>query len=522
MIASEKSETKPRIAWAVIGILCLVKFVLHFSVSERYGYHGDELYFIECGKRLAFGYVDHPPIVPWIARLSGSLFGYGLTSLRLFPIVAGAATIAFASLLAREFGGGRYAQLLAGLCALIAPAYLMMSSMLNIPVFEPIFWIVCSLLVIRIIRRDQQKLWLAVGLVAGIGLLNKHTMLLWGIGLVGGLILAGQQRQLTKPWPWLGGLVALAIFSPNLVWQYQHEWATVEFIRNIDKSMLAEIPRILFLLGQILYMHPFTIPIWVLGIYFFFARNQKDLRAFGWLYVVVLTILLIRHGKPYYLAPIYPMLFAGGAVVIERWISGIRRIWLQSAVVAFLVFGGAVLVPFALPILSITTKERIVGAIAGRIIPPEALTGDMRLQNGWHSYIRKFEIVYANLEIEEQSTTVILSDKYNIVSAVNFFDSSGPLPHAYSGHMTHYFWGPPPATTTTLLACGIEEEKLRAHFESVTEGGSLSHPLGDGEFEGMPIYICRNPHQPLPDMWPEFKCFDHVRASQPPSAEKSS
>ena len=503
-------QNKAPVAWRTIAVLCMIKMSVHLALSTRYGYHSDELYFIECGKHLAFGYVDHAPMIPWLARLAGTLFGYGLASLRLLPILAGTLTIALSAFVARELSGGAYAQRIAGLCALIAPAYLVTSGMLNIPVFEPLYWTLASLLILRIIQTNQPKLWLSVGIIAGLGLLNKHTMLLWGLGIAVGLLLTKNRRQLATPWPWLGGAIALLIFSPNLYWQYQNNWPTLEFIQNIDKGMLGQIPRVLFLLGQLLYMHPLTAPIWVLGIIFFFSRPGREYRIFGWLYVVVLGVLIIRHGKPYYLAPVYPMLFAGGAIFLEQWTSHPMRQRLRAVLLSALSIGGITLAPLALPALPLPTTERVIGALFGSIVPPTELTGDMHLQHGWQHYTVTFAKVYDGLSEEEKAQTAILTKKYSIASAINFYGPDYELPRAYSGHMTYYFWGPPSQEKTTLLTCGFEREILEMQFAEVEEVATLFHPLGDADFNGLPIYLCRTPRQPIHEIWHVFRRFYHV------------
>jgi hypothetical protein len=505
-----ETKSPTPIAWQVIIPLCLLKMVFHLALSNRYGYHGDELYFIECGKHLAFGYVDHAPLVPWLARLSGLLFGESLTALRIFPVLAGVLTVVLTAIAARELGGTRFAQGLAGLCALIAPAYLVMSGMLNIPVFEPTYWLLCGLLIIRIIRGGDPKLWLAVGLFAGIGLLNKHTMLLWGAGIAVGFGLTPQRRLLRSPWPWLGGILAFLIFLPNLLWQSRHEWATLEFVRNIDSGMLAEIPRLLFVLGQVLYMHPFALPVWVLGLVFFFSRPGRDFRVFGWLYLTVLTILLIRHGKPYYLAPAYPMLFAGGAVWLEGRASLIERPMFRRIIISGLAVGGIALAPFASPLLPLSTTERVVGVLFGAVIPPDALTHDFHLQFGWPELADSFAGAVADLPPEEQARTAIFTKRYASASAVNHYGAVLDLPRAYSGQMTYYFWGPPPDDTETILTCGFERALLESKFKTVDEVATITHPLAIRRYRGLPIYRCRSPRESVADSWEEFRRFYHV------------
>ena len=248
---------------------CL-KLTVQLLVAARYGHHSDELYFIECAKHLALGYVDQTPLVPWLVRLCGELAGYGLFGLRLLPALAGATSLALIVVLAREWGGGRAAQLVAGTAALIAPAYLQMASLMHIPVFETLFWTLNAYLMVQIIKHQKPRLWILVGVVAGIGLLNKPTMLLWGLGTFLGLLLSNQRRQLRSVWPWAGAGIAVLMVLPNVIWQQQNEWATLQFVRNVERGVLAAIPRILFLLGQVLYMHPLSILVALCGLGFFF------------------------------------------------------------------------------------------------------------------------------------------------------------------------------------------------------------------------------------------------------------
>lgn len=495
---------------SLVGLFAF-KLILHLVLSGRYGYHGDELYFIESGKHLAFGYVDNPPLVPWIARLSGELFGYSLLSIRFFPALAGALSVLLTVLIVREWGGNRLAQFIAGLAMIIAPAYLRMASLLSIPVFEPLYWTLCAYLIVRLIKRDEPKLWLLVGLIAGVGLLNKHTMLFWGLGIAVGLLLTQQRRYLKSPWLWGGGLLAFLIFLPNLIWQYQHEWATLQFIGNINDGMLAAIPRSLFLLGQLLYMHPFSIPIWLAGLLFFFSDMGKAYRLFGWMYLAALIVLLASHGKPYYLAPAYPVLFAGGAVMLGQVFEKTNFRWLAPVIIAGLIIGGLLTAPLALPILPLETSDRIISQLLGFVIDdPAMLTGEFHEQYGWQEQTEMIEKVYRNLSPEEQTHTVILTGKYNQASAINFFDNQDDLPPAVSGHMTYYLWGPNAAGSEVIIAYGLSLTKLESLCGEIIEAGKTYHPLAPDYNNDLPIYVCRFPKKSLSEAWPEFKRYYHL------------
>lgn len=436
-----KAETpsKPPLDWSVLAVLLVARFLLYLLLGGRYGFHGDETYFIDCGRHLAFGYVDHPPLVPWLARISTTLFGESLHGLRFFPMLSGAGTIVLTVLLVRAWGGGRYAQFLGGLCVLLAPAYLFMGNMLNIPVFEQLIWTFCAYFLVRAIQQEEPRWWLAVGVVAGIGLLNKHSMALWAFGIGIGVILTPLRRDLRTPWPWVGAAVAAVIFFPNLVWLYRHDWATLEFIGSLNG-----IPRALFLGGQWLYMGPLFFPVWIAGLVFLYTQLDHRFRAFAWLYITVLLVFLWLQGDPYYLAAAYPVLFAAGAVWWERWSARRTSPLPGRAVLAVIVAGGLVFLPLGAPALPLETTDRIADRLFGNIVPPRLLLIDFHFQVGWQDHAEVFTEIFHTLSEEDRAHTEILTLSYNITSALNLYGPAHGLPRAWSGSMTHYFWGPPP------------------------------------------------------------------------------
>jgi len=484
-------------------VLAAVKLVIHLALAGRYGFNGDELYFIACGRHLAFGYVDHAPLVPWIARASIALLGGHLFALRIPSALAGASAIVLTVLIVREWGGGAFAQLLAGLSMLIPPAYLRMGSILCIPVFEPVYWTTCAYLIVRILRDHRPRLWLLVGVGAGVGLLNKHTMLFFCLAVLVGL-LATSPRQLLSRWLWLGALAAALIFLPNLLWQHRHGWPTVEFIHNIGEDQLKAIPRSLFLLGQVLYMHPFTLPITFAGLWFFYSPAGASYRIFGWIFLVVLGLLLVTHGKPYYLAPAYPPLFAGGAVWFERQILSTR--W-RRVVLGVCVLGGVMLAPFSLPVLPLPVTDQLIGRVLGGIVRPSDLTLELHEQYGWPEQAEAVARAYRALPDEQKRAASILTHDYTQASAINFFGPAQGLPRAVSGHMTYWLWGPEPDRGRTVLAYGFPDSALRRWFSDVDAVGTISHPLASEWQTGLPIYLCTQPRMPLVQAWPEMKRY---------------
>ena len=507
-----------RSALAVGFGLAAVKLTLHLWLIERYGYHRDELYFIECGKRIAFGYVDHAPFVPWVAAAAG-WFDHHLIALRLPSVLAGAVSILLTVLLARALGGGVLAQLIAGLSVLSAPAFLRMSKILCIPVFEPLYWTGSALVLTRMLHGGSPKLWIAIGAIAGLGLLTKHSMLFWALGLAVGVVLTPSLRSsLRTPWPWLGALVALGLFAPNLVWQAQNDWATLQFLREISRGMLAEIPRALYAGGQVLYMNPLTLPVWLGGLWFLLSEAGRRYRLFGWLFLSVFLVQIGMQSKPYYLAPAYPPLFAAGGLLVER-LSG-RKLWFARAAVAEL--GAAVIVGalLSLPVLSLERTDRILARAVGWAVPPIALTHDLHDEYGWREQAQAIARVRDTALVpDERSRTIVLTGNYGEASAVEFFGPGLELPPAASGHMNYYLWNLPVADPAAVIAYGLPDKTLHGIFEEVVLVGQIDHPLAHPKERLLPVYRCRRPRRPLREVWPSLRRYgtpSHRKMVDPP------
>lgn len=508
-----EAPTAPPLAWPVLLTLIGIRVVLWFWLGDRYGYHGDEFYYIESTRHLDYGYVDHPPFVVWAAYLAQLVLGESLHALRFPSMAAGVVTIALTVLVVRQFGGGVLAQFLGGFCVLFAPVYLVIGNMLDIPVFEQVAWTLAAYLIVLSVRRDAPRLWVLVGVTAGVGLLIKHTMVLWGVGIAAGLLFTERRSVLRTPWPWAGALVALAVFSPNLVWQARNGWPTLEFIRSMEGGPLAEIPRVLFVLGQVLYQGPFFAFIWILGLVFFFTRHGKPYRLFGWLYVVVFAIVLARQGKPYYLAACYPVLFAGGAVWLEAWLREPRLRWIRRTVVFTTVVGGIALAPLAAPVFPLPQTEAGIAVVVGGVVEPQAVTGDARAQIGWAEQLDQLaEMAKRGREMEVLGEDYIfLSNRYSLTGAVQVVDTQNRLAPAFSGHMSWYYWGPPPESASSALVHGYAPDLLEHVFVHVNQIGTLVHPMGEGieYLRPAPIYACTGLRTPWADVWPRFRKFNH-------------
>src|SRR6202162_4276792 len=338
----------------IVVAIALAKLVLHCYFNNRYGYFRDEFDYLACGDHLASGYVDQPPLIPFLSRISRVVLGESLRSVRFLPALASSFWVVQSALLARELGGRRFALLLSAVTVVIAPQYLSNGSLLGTNCLEPNLWMGCAYFAILAVKRGNPRYWLGFGVVAGLGLQEKYSIAVFGFGIVIGLLLTEQRRVFANKWIWLGGLVAFVVFLPNLLWNIHYHWPFVELMRNIKAEGRAVIlPPLQFFFQQTLLVLLLTAPIWIAGLLaFLFSDRLKPYRFLGWSYLVAYTVFFVLHGKNYYLAPIYPMLLAAGAVVIEAYFERLQRSWLKPALVIVLLASGAHLAPVTVPVLS--------------------------------------------------------------------------------------------------------------------------------------------------------------------------
>ncbi len=504
----------PRLDSLLVLLLVAAKLAVHLVSAGRYGYFRDELYFLDLGRHLDWGYVDTAPLIGLYAKVA-LLLGASLPVLRTIAAAAGAARVALTMLLAREMGGGRFAQGLAGLLVLSAPIYLGEDSIFTMNGFESLYWMGCVLCVIRIVRTGNGRLWVWFGVLAGLGIENKHSTLFFGAALVAGLVLTRERRELAKPWIWIGGAVALLLFLPNVLWQMRHHFPTIEDLRNVQRSgKNVVLSPGAFLGQQILLLHPLLLPFWIAGLATLLFGRLRRLRLLGWAYLALLAIMIALKAKNYYLAPIYPMLFAAGAVGIEGWLDrperGRERLWPRVLLSAYVFAAGALLVPAILPILppdQLLAYERSLGLVPPKTEvrhegPLEQRLGD---QFGWPELVADVARIYRSLPPEERARTGIFASNYGEAGALNLFGPAYGLPPPICAHQNHFFWGPPATSPENLIWLQWGRRGVEDHCRSVEQVGEHFHPWGMAE-ENRPIYLCRGLKRPLADYWePDFK-----------------
>ncbi len=485
--------------------------LLHLAVIDRYGIFRDELYYVACARHLAWGYVDHPPLIAFLTRLELALFGSSLAALRILPILAGAATVAVAGLIARELGGGRFAQVLAGLSVAVAPVYLFLFHILSMNAVEVLLWSLAAYVLTRLLSGGDPRLWLAFGALAGLGLETKHSMLLLGLGVFAGVLASPSRRLLASPWPWLGGLLAAALFVPNVLWEVRHGWPTLEFLRHAEAGKNVHYSPLAFLGQQVLQMQPLTAIVWIAGLLgLLFAPALRRFQALGWAYVAIAAVLLAQASKPYYLSPAYPWLFAAGAVLVEGWTA--RRAWLRPAALALLAVNGAATAPLTLPVLSEETYIRYAAALG---IHPEsgerhrmgALPQHFADMHGWPELTAEVARVWRALPPPERARCGIFGQNYGEAGAIDYFGPAYGLPHAISAHNSYYLWGPDGYDGSCLIVLNDEPARLAELFADVEPAGRFDCRYCMPYEDGMAIHVCRRPKRPLAAVWPKLKSF---------------
>jgi len=488
-------------------------FLLHVLTNTRYNFFRDEFYYMACGEHLAWGYVDHPPLVAVLAKLSRTLFGDSLGGLRLLPALAGATTVWLAGLMARDLGGGRSARGLAALGALVAPVFLANFTLFTMNAFDVVFWSLALWIAIRILSGGSPKLWLPLGLVAGAGFLNKHSVLFLLAGLLVGLLLTPARRHLRTRWPWLAGALALAIFAPHLVWQAQHGWPTLEFMSNARRFKNAPIAPLAFLGGQALLVHPFTAPVWLVGLgWLLFAAAGRPFRALGWAYLFILVVFIATQAKTYYLGPYYPLLLAAGGVATERFARARQIGWLPPALAGLWIAGGAALAPIVIPVLAPERLERYMQALhfqepASERHRPPRLTQTFADQFGWEEMVAKVARVYESLTPGERARCGIFASNYGEAGAIDFYGRKYGLPRAMSGHNNYFLWGPGTRPVDIVITVGEAREDVEKSFRRVVEVDRTRNAWCMPYEDDRPILIGRDPKARLEDLWPRTRKY---------------
>ncbi|GIW40305.1 MAG: hypothetical protein KatS3mg076_0882 [Candidatus Binatia bacterium] len=502
------ADIPPRATLLLLG-LAAVKVFLHVVANLGDGYFRDEFYYVACSERLAWGYVDHPPLSIAVLALTRRLFGDSVLAIRLPAVLAGGFLVFLAGCLARRMGGAAFAQGLAALTVLAMPLVLAVDSFYSMNAFDLVFWTAGAYLFVLRVDRQDTRLWIPFGLVAGLGLLDKYSMGFFLFGLAAGMCLSRERRDFFRAPFWVGAALAALLFAPHVFWQLRHGFPTLEFMRNATTLKVSEFSPLEYLGAQILETNPGTLVVWLPGLLFlFFSARGRRFVALGVLYLVVLGLFLVQGGKPYYLGPAYPILAAAGGVFLER-VSGSPL--LRVGLVALVSVSGALLAPFGIPLLSAEGLVRYSEWLGLRAPAEErhysgAVPQHLADRLGWEELVETVARTYRALPEADRERARIVGLSYGEAGAVDLLGRHYGLPPARSPHNSYWLWGPGDLDGGVVLVVGkISAERLEALFENVEPGPTVRVPYA--VVDGTRIFVCRGLRESLPALWAKLKRF---------------
>lgn len=496
----------------IVPGIALAVVALHLAFAARYGWLRDELYYAACARRLALGYVDHPPGVALVARLANVLFGDSLVGLRSFAAVFAGTTILLASALARAFGGGPVAQIVAALGVALAPYDLVVGHVYTMNGIEPVVWNGIALVVALAIRTDDAKRLVWLGPIIGLGVLNKHSASWPVLALVLALATSPSRKLLVRRETWIATGIAALIVAPHIAWQVQNGFPTREFAR----AALAgknEPYGVGGLLDQLLqFFHPLLAPLWIAGLVGFLGwRPLRPFRPFAVAVLLLLALVFGTQAKVYYLGPAWTWLFAAGGVVTEHAMRTPLRRRLILTYGALTIAGGIALFPAAMPILDVPLYQRYARALgvlgeqrSGEKTKPASLPQIFADMHGWPELAATVRGVVDGLSSSERADAIIVASNYGRASAIEHFGAGVPVG---SGDNGWWLWGPPRPAPSVIVWVGGDDDLLHELFNDVREVARADHPLALADERNLPIHVCRQPKISLAEAWPRFKHY---------------
>ena len=498
-------------AW--IALFVALKLAIQSFGIPGYGYFRDELYYLICARHLAWGYVDQPPLSIALLALTTQVIGDSLLAIRAVPALLGAATVALTGWITRSMGGGRFAQALAMTALIVAPVHLAIGQYYSMNAIELLLWPLAGVALTRAVARDGKRDWLAFGLILGLGLLNKISMLWFVFGAGAGLLLSRDRRALARPGLWIALALAALLQLPHALWQLQHGLPMLEFMRGATGGKMVAVGALEFLWNQVLTMNPFAAPLWIAGLIVLLrARRDPSDRVQGVLFVAVAALLIAAgRSRASYLSPAYPVLLAAGAVAFERaFDAGWRRL-LRPVVLGAIALGGLALLPLSLPVLPEPVFVSYLARLGVHAGGEEhhryaALPQQYADMHGWPAMADTVGSVVAKLTADERRHAVIYAQNYGEASAVNFFRPD--LPVCICGHNNYWLWGPgPPGTNLVVILGGNRVDHMRS-FARVDSVAMFHAPWVMPYEDSLSVFVCREPRAPIPDLWARARHYD--------------
>lgn len=503
---------RPPLAWGTVGALAALTLALHLATNAftPYGVHRDELLYLAMGRHFHLWRMDFPPLIALVGLAERALGGDSLVSLRLFPALAGTLLLVMAALIAREVGGGRFAQGAAALAVLCGALFQRSAGLYQPVVFDQLWWTLTLFALLRLCRSGRPGWWLAVGVFCGIGLLTKFSILFAGAALFGAILLTRHRRALATPWPWLALVLAAAIGSPSVVGQVRLGYPVLESMSNLKATQLDNVGYGDFLLGQVLMIGP-AILLAVAGLVSLQVGKARAFRIVGWTALLAVLILLLLHGKPYYAGPVYPALLGAGAAALGGVRTRIAGPALRWGMVVLMVAPALVLLPLGFPILAPARMAAYTRATHLEIANQsnhgwrERLPQDYADMLGWPAQVAEVARVYRALPPEKQAKAVIWASNYGQAAAAELYGPRWRLPPVVSPAGTYWFYGAGARPGDVLIGVGETRSFLAKDYATVTAAGVVNDPWTVAEERNDTIFVAEGPRATLQARWPGLR-----------------
>jgi hypothetical protein len=487
---------------AILLAIAAVLTAVHLLTNSRYGFHRDELQFLSDARHLDWGFVAYPPLTPFLERISLGIFGLSLVGLRLFSVITQAVAIAVTGFMARDLGGGRFAQATAALAVALSPLPLFEGTEFQYSSFDYLWWLLVAWFIIRLLKTENPRWWLAVGAAIGVGLQTKYSIVFFVAGILGGLLLTRSRRYVLSTWFWSGVAVALLIFLPNLLWQIHHGFISYHFLEHIHKRDVGEGRANGFLRDQFLICTNLaSAPLWIAGLVAFLRSRRY--RMLGWMYLIALALFMFGKGRGYYVAPAYPMLMAMGAVVAENWLPSISKLWrrvIEATYFTACLACGLYICAIILPIAS-------SGALRDFALKNN---GDLREEFGWNELVQTVARIRDSLPADQQAHLGITVANYGEQGAIEILGRRYGLPLPIGTTNSAWFRGYPTPPPTTLIVLGLNADEANVIFTGCRLAGHNGNAEGirNEESRDHPdIFVCGPPRLPWPVLWQEHQDF---------------
>lgn len=492
----------------------LVTLIVHLIANPHYGFFRDELYFVICGLRPAWGYVDQPPVVPLLAAGS-QLFGHSLFLLRAVPAVFAAASVYTTCLLVMELGGGSFAAILAALVALVTPVLMRFGATIGTDVVGLWLWPLAALFVLRIVKGADPRWWLLIGAIVGISLESKYSVAFFVIGILAGLLATPHRRVLATPWFVGGSLIAAAIALPNFIWQASHGYPMWTLLRDAGEYKNVQYTPLQYIVTQALITHPLLAPVSLIGLVTLLRRS--DGRFLGIAYLVLIAEMIVLHGKHYYPGDVYPILIAAGAVTIEAWTAVSR--FVRPVLAGYVLAAGVMLVPLVVPVLpeaTMSAYDRVAETMLAHEVDLARtdhshignLPPDWADMHGWRELAATVAHVYDSLPPSQRAQAAILASNYGEAAAIDFFGNEYGLPPVLSGNNQYWVWGTRGYTGNVLIDVHGNCDRSARVFRIHRIAQRFDNPWGRPFENGFPISICEGITAPLATLWPKLRDYN--------------